>query len=81
MHGRTLGGGILMNLASLWMVRLPPVEVFALFLAPCRQCRGLSFGKVILALPASDAVHLGVDSLNVVRHVGWLLGGTRALGD
>ena len=26
-------------------------------------------GGVILALPALDAVHVGVDNLNVVRHV------------
>ena len=30
---------------------------------------------VILALQADDAVHLGVDNLNVVRHVGRLLDG------
>ena len=30
-------------------------------------------GGVILALQFSDAVHLGVDNLNVVRHVGRLL--------
>ena len=32
---------------------------------------------VILALPTSRAVHLGVDNLGVVRHVGRLLGGCR----
>ena len=32
-----------------------------------------------LALQASDAVHVGVDNLNVVRHVGRLLGGTQVL--
>ena len=31
------------------------------------------FRGVILALQALDAVHLGVDNLNVVRQVGWLL--------
>ena len=31
--------------------------------------------SVILALQCSDAVHLGVDNLGVVRHVGRLLNG------
>ena len=31
--------------------------------------------SVILALQFSDAVHLGVDNLGVVRHVGRLLSG------
>ena len=31
--------------------------------------------RVILALQSSDAVHLGVDNLGVVRHVGRLLDG------
>ena len=30
-----------------------------------------------MALQSSGAVHLGVDNLGVVRHVGWLLGGCR----
>ena len=30
---------------------------------------------VILALQCSSAVHLGVDNLNVVRHVSWILEG------
>ena len=54
----------------------------------CRFLQGILFGPrtsahssesgvfvVILALQALDAVHLGVDSLNVVRHVGRLLDG------
>ena len=32
-------------------------------------------GKVILSLQSSGAVHLGVDNLTVVRHVGRLLDG------
>ena len=32
---------------------------------------------VLLTLQSSDAVHLGVHNLNVVRHVGRLLGGHR----
>ena len=54
-----------------------------------QSCRGFSFvpgplqsvqraemwGGVILALQSSGAVHLGVDTLGVVRHVGRLLDG------
>ena len=36
------------------------------------------FWRIILALQASRAVHLCNDNLNVVRHVGRLLGGTHA---
>ena len=36
------------------------------------------FWCVILALQANDGVHLGVDNLEVVRHVGRLLGGKTA---
>ena len=32
-------------------------------------------GGVILALHSADAVHIGVDNLGVVRHVGRLLDG------
>ena len=37
-----------------------------------------SSSAVILALQASAAVHVGVDNLNVVRHVGRLLDGCRS---
>ena len=36
--------------------------------------RAESWG-VILALQAADSIHLGVDNLSVVRHLGRLLGG------
>ena len=38
-------------------------------------CRRLSCGGVILALQSEKAVHVGVDNLGVVRHVGRLLDG------
>ena len=41
-----------------------------LFLVRYRLSRGLSSGRVILALQAADGIHLGVDNLCVVRHVG-----------
>ena len=37
----------------------------------CRQFKELSCG-VILARRASDAVHVGVENLNVVRYVGFV---------
>ena len=42
----------------------------------CRQFRERSFGEVILALQALDAVRVGVDNLNAVRQVGRLLVGS-----
>ena len=49
--------------------------VTILFLVRIRLSRGLSSGGVILALQAADGIHLGVDHLGVVRHVGRLLDG------
>ena len=54
------------------MVLLILVEVLCLSLDLCRLFRGLSCW-VILALQSSDAVHVGVDNLGVVRHSGHLL--------
>ena len=55
-----------------------PVEVSVLFLglSSLSQQRAEIWG-VILALRSSGAVHLGVDDLGVVRHVGRLLDGRR----
>ena len=36
---------------------------------PLQTVQRTKFWRVILALQASEAVHLGVDNLNVVRHV------------
>ena len=50
--------------------------VFVLLLVLYSLSKGLSFGEgVILALQAAGRVHLGVDNLGVVRHVGRLLDG------
>ena len=45
---------------------------------PPQTAQRAEFGVVILAQQASTAVHLGVDNLNVVRHVGRLLDGCRS---
>ena len=74
--GSTGDGGILMILVLLLMVCLLYVWVLALYLVLYRLFKGLSFGVcLLLALQATNAVHLGVDNLNVVRHVGRLLDG------
>ena len=65
---------ILMIWVLLLMVCPLHVWVLPLCLVFCRLSKGLSFG-VVLALQATNAVHLGVDNLNVVRHVGRRLDG------
>ena len=71
--------GIVMTLVPLWMVRLHLVEGFCSPPGPLQTVQEAELWVVILALQASDAVHLGVNDLNVVRHVGRLLDGVRAL--
>ena len=44
---------------------------------PLQSIQRAEMWGVILALQSSDAVHLGVDNLGVVRHVGRLLDGRR----
>ena len=44
---------------------------------PLQSVQRAEMWGVILALQTSDAVHLGVDNLGVVRHVGRLLDGCR----
>ena len=51
-----------------------PVEVSVLFQGLFSLFRAEMWG-VILVLQSSGAVHLGVDNLDVVRHVGRLLDG------
>ena len=70
--GGVVGGVILTVLVQIMMIRL--VGVSALFLGLSNLFRELMWG-VILALQSSSAVHLGVDNLGVVRHVGRLLDG------
>ena len=50
-------------------------RVSVLSRTPCRLFRETKIWEVILAMQALDAVHLGMDSLNIVRHVGRLLDG------
>ena len=45
---------------------------------PIHTVQRAEFWRGVLALQASTAVHLGVDNLNVVRHVGRLLDGCRS---
>ena len=46
---------------------------------PLQTVQRAELWGVVFALQASDAVHLGVDNLNVVRHVGRLFYGVRSL--
>ena len=45
---------------------------------PLQSGQRAEFWGVVLALQANDGVHLGVDNLGVVRHVGRLLDGRTA---
>ena len=47
---------------------------------PQQSVQRAEFWGVILALQAHDGVHLGVDNLGVVRHVGRLLDGRTGHG-
>ena len=58
-------------------VMFRPVEVSVLFQGLSSLFRELRCRSVILALQSSGSVHLGVDNLGVVRHVGRLLDGCR----
>ena len=75
--GVVVGGVMLTVFVLIMMLRL--VGESALFLGLFNLFRGLRCvcvgGGVILALQSSSAVHLGVDNLGVVRHVGRLLDG------
>ena len=46
---------------------------------PLQTVQKAEFWGVVLALQAANSVHLGVDNLNVVRHVGRLLDGSLGL--
>ena len=53
-------------------------ELFVVFdsiRGPLQSVHRAEFWGVILALQCSSAVHLGVDNLNVVRHVSRILDG------
>ena len=69
-----IGGGVMLILFAV-RVMFSPVEVSVPGILQSVQ-RAEMWG-VILALQSSGTVHLGVDSLSVVRHVGRLLDGHR----
>ena len=73
MLGGIVGGGTLVALVQLLVVLMLLVGGFALCLGPLQTVQRAEFCEVTRALQASRAVRLGVDSLNVVRHVGRLL--------
>ena len=52
---------------------IPACEGFCSVPGPLQSVRRAEMWGVILALQSSGAVHLGVDNLGVVRHVGRLL--------
>ena len=60
------------------MPLLAPVVAFVLYQAYCSLFRGLNSGVLFLLYKADDRIHLGVDNLGVVRHVGRLLDGRAA---
>ena len=64
--------GMMMLVMVLWF---PPVVVSAQFLGPLQTVRRAELWGVILALQASDGVHLGIDNMGVVRHIGRILDG------
>ena len=70
--GGTGVGGILMILVLLLSSSCLGLSSL---LGPLQTVQRAEFWGVVLALQATNAVHLGVDNLNVVRHVGRLLNG------
>ena len=69
-----IAGGVML-IVFILLVLIILAGLLFLFLVLCRLFRGLSFGGVILALQSDKAVHVGVDNLGVVRHIGRLLDG------
>ena len=66
-------GAMLIRFARL--VIFSPVKGFGSVPGPLQSVQRAEMWGVILALQSSGAVHLGVDNLSVVRHVGRLLDG------
>ena len=66
-----------MLMVSMLIVTLRTVEGFSSVPGPLQTVQRAEMWGVILALQTSRAVHLGVDNLGVVRHVGRLLDGCR----
>ena len=69
-------GGVML-IVSLLIVALCAVGGFSSVPGPLQTVQRAEMWGVILALQTSRAVHLGVDNLGVVRHVGRLLDGCR----
>ena len=67
-------GGVMLMVFVLILTKCA-VEVFVRFLGHFNLFRGLRCGVLFWPCRTSRAVHLGVDNLGVVRHVGRLLGG------
>ena len=72
---RSIAGVRIMLIMFILIMWFSLVGGSLLFLGICRLFSELN--GVILALHSSDAVHIGVDNLGVVRHVGRLLNGHR----
>ena len=68
--GEIVGGGHVDNVQAVGVAF--SCRAFVSVPGPLQTVQRLSWG-VILALQSSDAVHVGVDNLGVVRHVGRLL--------
>ena len=61
---------------SVLLLMVCPLRLgFSSLPGPLQTVQRAEFWGVVLALQATNAVHLGVDNLNVVRHVGRLLSG------
>ena len=69
-------GGVMLMVFNLILTRCI-VRVFCSVPGPLQPVQRAEMWGVILALQTSRAVHLGVDNLGVVRHVGRLLDGCR----
>ena len=63
------GTWICFLLCLMVLVRLAGCIV--MFLALCRLCSVPRFGEFLVALQSYTRMHIGVDNLNVVRHVSY----------
>ena len=75
MLGGLIVGGVTWNY---WLPSEPGVERCVLYgsiRGPLQSVQRAELWGVILVLQCSSAVHLGVDNLNVVRHVSLILDG------
>ena len=75
MTAGVVGGGVMLIVFAL-RVQFRPVGVSVLFLGLFSPVQRAELWGVILALQSFCVVHMGVDNLGVVRHVGRLLDGS-----